>query len=226
VALALGWLGHLAERTRAAIAIVDGTNKAGAIGTLRGMAAHGDSIQKEYECDTVLHIERKRDALGRGIGPARVYVGKQRHGVETPAPFVFSIIPHGDGVRALWLDETDIDLTVPSRPLTGDERVLHVLPANGDPRPLKELPDAAHLSLGSVKNALTKLRDEGLVESPQRGYWRRLVGSSPSSPTPYDDDDEHANGAERSSLSSSLLRECDDDDYRVAGSGVPEEGVL
>ena len=95
VAHALGWLGHLAERVRCAIVVVDGDNKAGALGHLRGMAAHADSVQKEYEADTVLHVERKRDDLGRGVGPARVYVGKLRYGGpgEAPAPFVVDLVP-------------------------------------------------------------------------------------------------------------------------------------
>src|SRR5206468_2466085 len=55
VAGALGWIGHLAERLHMAMVIVDATNKGGAVGHLRGMAAHGDSVQKAYEADTVLH---------------------------------------------------------------------------------------------------------------------------------------------------------------------------
>src|SRR5262249_19979637 len=89
VALALGWLGHLAERVGCAIVVVDATNKAGATGHLRGMAAHADSLEKEYQCDTILHVERSRDPVGRGTGPARVFLGKQRHGTTAAAPFVF-----------------------------------------------------------------------------------------------------------------------------------------
>jgi hypothetical protein len=95
VAQALGWLEHLAERVRCAVCVVDGDNKAGALGAVRGMAAHADSVQKAYEADRILHVERKRDDLGRGIGPARVYLGKLRHGGsgEAPAPFVVDLVP-------------------------------------------------------------------------------------------------------------------------------------
>lgn len=182
VALALGWLGHLAERTRCAIVLVDGTNKAGAVGHVRGMAAHGDSIQKEYEADTVLHIERKRDALGRGVGPARLYIGKQRHGLETPPPFSFNAIGHGEGVRLLWLDETGIEDSG-ERPVSGRDRVLNAFPASGETRSPEELAKAADLTVGSTKNVLTALKREGLIETPRHGHWRRVTDDVASSPT-------------------------------------------
>jgi hypothetical protein len=94
VAHALGWLGHLAERVRCAIVVIDADNKGGALGKLRGMEALGDSGQKSYEADAVLHLERRRDPLGRGVGPARVFVGKLRYhgGAEAPAPFVIDLV--------------------------------------------------------------------------------------------------------------------------------------
>src|SRR5262249_23393553 len=46
---ALGWLGVLAEESGTAIILLDQVNKAGGTGLVRGMAAHADSLQKEYE---------------------------------------------------------------------------------------------------------------------------------------------------------------------------------
>lgn len=137
VAFALGWLGHLAERVRCAIVVIDGDNKGGALGKLRGMEAHADSVQKEYEADTVLHVERDRDPLGRGVGPARVYPGKLRYqgGPEAPPPFVVDLVPTrlgGEKVTShfpIGDDDFDDFLPAPSeRPL--DKRTAE--PAEGE----------------------------------------------------------------------------------------------
>lgn len=213
VALALGWLGHLAERQVCAVVVVDATNKAGAVGTLRGMAAHGDSIQKAFEADTILHVERKRDKVGRGTGPARVYIGKQRYASEAVAPFVFDLVASSssrlslsddddddrapEGVRALWLDQTTLDAEALAPAVKATVRVMRVLPTGGT-LAVAELAKATGLTLGSVKNALTQLKDTGQADNPERGRWCRAQSSSSSSPIPRDDDDdEHRQEPER-----------------------------
>ena len=222
VALALGWLGHLAERLQLAVVIVDATNKAGATGHVRGMAAQADSLQKAYEADTILHIERKRDNVGRGVGPARAYLGKERYGTTTPPPFVFDVVPvapsssslsspsvsdndddpskgHVAGpVRVLWLDEAHVEADVPAPPHNAPERVLRALPADGSTCSIDVLAKAAGLAPGSAKNALTQLKAEGKAENPGRGQWRLSPPSSSSSspsPTHHDDDDDPPSAA-------------------------------
>lgn len=199
VAMALGWLGHLAERVPCAVVVVDATNKAGAVGQLRGMAAHGDSVQKAFEADTILHVERKRDKVGRGTGPARVYVGKQRYAAESAVPFVFDLVPSSSsssffllsddddddrptpGVRALWLDQTTLE-EEPLEPVArATERLLRALPADGSLRSVDDLAKTTALSKGSVKNALTQLKENGQADNPARGQWCRAQSSSSSS---------------------------------------------
>jgi RecA-family ATPase len=70
IAAALNWLGRAAEEVGCAAIITDQVNKVGALGGARGLAAHSDSLQKAYEADAILHIERDRDPVGRGGGPA------------------------------------------------------------------------------------------------------------------------------------------------------------
>lgn len=212
VAGALGWIGSLAERVNCAVVVVDGTNKVGALGRARGAEAHADSVQKQYEADTILHVERKRDELGRGVGPARVYFSKQRYGTkEAPRPFIFDLIPDGPadawkgGVRVLWTDETTIDQDVATSPKNAVERVYDGLPDVGT-RSIKELKLATGLVEGSVKNALRQLRDAGRAEAPERGKWRRRAKSSSSPPLGGDDDDYFAADAEAEAAVAPAMR--------------------
>jgi len=215
VAYALGWLGALANRVNCTIAVVDATNKGGIVGRLRGAEAHGDSGQKTYEADTILHLERKRNELGRGTGPTRAYLGKQRYGDgqgdAAPPPFVFDVLPFKggapfssfssplggdendekpkpDGVRVLWLDETTVEQDAPPATRTGADRVYDAL-REGETRSITDLAAAAGLTYGSTANVLGRLLDEGRAEAPERGQWRRRSAEESAPPPRRDDDD-------------------------------------
>lgn len=169
---ALGWLGQLAEETHAAIVVVDGTNKAGGLGHVRGMAAHADSLQKEFEADCVLHVERERDPVGRGVGPARVYVGKRRHG-EPGAPFQFAVEPCGEGAAVRWCGGAEVGGAAPS----AEAQVLAAL-RERSPQRAEELAAATGLAAKTVANALSALKRRGLVVQPQYGAWALPPGDA------------------------------------------------
>jgi hypothetical protein len=140
VAAALGWLGQLAEREDFACVMIDQANKPGGLGLVRGMAAHADSLQKEYEADAVLHIERDRDAVGHGIGPARLYVGKRRVG-EAGEPFSYEVRPRGDGVEVAWVEEIGVERNrSTARPETAGDKVYDALRAAEGPLSPATLP--------------------------------------------------------------------------------------
>jgi hypothetical protein len=170
MASALGWLGSLAEDSNAAIVIVDQTNKAGAAGYLRGQAAHADSLQKEFEADTVLHFERDRDPLGRGTGPARVYVGKMREGTAGP-PFTFALVDQDQGgVRLLHQGETSIERS-PAAP-SAREKVRRALTDAVEPLSPPQLAAATGLRVGTVGNQLSVLKARGEAEQVSHGRWQ------------------------------------------------------
>lgn len=186
VSRALQWLGSLAERLNEAIVIVDGTNKLGALGRSRGMEAHADSVQKEYEADTILHVERKRDEVGRGTGPSRVYVGKRRHGEAGP-PFVFDVQRiDNDRSKALCLGDTSIERDAPVRP-SSRTVVLESLPPDGTDVARKDIVVKTGLSDATVSRTLTELHIDGLVEQGRTyGTWRRRGELSQPSQLSYE----------------------------------------
>jgi hypothetical protein len=189
-ARALGWVGQLAEQEGPAIVVVDGTNKHGGIGLVRGMAAHSDSLQKEYEADCVLHLERDRDAVGRGTGPARLYVGKRRAGTAGE-PFSFDVVPHHPaGARVVWQESVPLDRRAGAAAVTSADRVAAALEAATAPVDLQTLADRTGLALGTVKNVLPVLRATGRAERAARGLWGKSSSSFPYS----DDDDDFAGG--------------------------------
>src|SRR5205823_6396840 len=144
-----------------AIVLVDGTNKPGGTGVTRGMAAHADSLQKEYEADAVLHVERDQDALGHGVGPARLYIGKRRTG--TPGdPFSYEVIPaHPAGVLVRWVETVSIERSRAPQGPTAPARVIAVLQRSPMPLTPEAIAQAAGLGLGTVKNTLTALKGQG-----------------------------------------------------------------
>jgi hypothetical protein len=169
IARALGWLGVLAEETGAAIILLDQVNKAGGTGKVRGMAAHADSLQKEYEADAVLHVERDRDAVGHGVGPARVYVGKLREG-DAGTPFTFSVVPvDGGGVQLRYDGETEVERA--ETPPTARAKVVHALGAASAPARPAALAHATGLSVGTVSNTLTDLKATGEARQVGYGQW-------------------------------------------------------
>jgi hypothetical protein len=187
VAQGLGWLGHLAEQSGAAVVMVDGTNKPGGLGYQRGMSAHADSLQKEYEADCVLHIERNRDAVGLGVGPARLYVGKRRAGEKGP-PFRFDVeeLPSG-GVRLVYLGETTVERST-EQPATAADKVLAAAHNATSPMSPQALAGVTGLDVGTVKNTLTALKAQGLMRNVDRGQW--IVSSSSSQDYRGNDDDD------------------------------------
>jgi hypothetical protein len=182
VSRALQWLGNVADRLNLTVAIVDGDNKLGSLGQLRGMAAHADSIQKEYEADAILHVERKRDEVGRGSGPASVYVGKRRQG-ESGAPFQFDVIRVDDSsAKVLWLDETTVERNPPPRP-SGRDRVLMAAPYTHEGKSRHDIATEAKVAPSTASGLLKALEGDGLVEQAEQfGNWRRPQPSEPSDP--------------------------------------------
>ncbi len=185
--LALGWLGTLAEQHNVSVVIVDQLNKPGINGVVRGAAAHADSAQKEYEADSILHIERDRDELGKGTGPARVYVGKLREGTDGP-PFTFDVVDqdHG-GVQVLYGGETTVERSGRPKPLNAQEKAHRALLDAAAPLTPQEVADKAGLELNTARNALTALRAAGKAEKAGHGLWQS--SSSSSSLSVSDDDD-------------------------------------
>jgi hypothetical protein len=159
------------------------------------MAAHADSLQKEYEADAVLHIERDRDQLGKGIGPARIYVGKLRAGEPGP-PFCFDVEDQElGGVKLVYLGETTTERSEPQRPSPARDRILAVLPISGSIS-VPDLVAATGLSDGTVRNALTVLNREGRARAISRGHWQNWQRLSSSSFTDRtSDNDDNAEGA-------------------------------
>lgn len=198
IADALGWLGRLAEEAGFAAVMIDQVNKAGATGLVRGTAAHADSLQKEYEADAILHVERGRDEVGRGIGPAQVYVGKRRAGDAGPA-FSFEIQEIGDGVAPIWVEEIGVGRSAP-RPRSSEDRVLAVLRAD-EPLSIQAIAKlvsqdgGSPVTDGTVKNNLTALKQQGRAQQQGRGLWQR--SSSSSSFLRGGDDDDDREGAGR-----------------------------
>jgi hypothetical protein len=186
IAEQLGWLGRLAERGPAVV-LIDQLNKPGASGAIRGAAAHADSSQKEYEADAVLHVERNRNEVGKGVGPARVYPGKRRAGEDGP-PFVFDVVAAGAGAAPIWTGTTTIERDQANPPTVADQ-VLRVLALSRDPKTPSEIVQEIGMGMGSVKNALTQLKQEGRAAQSKRGSWV-FRASSPSSPSADDEDDE------------------------------------
>ncbi len=185
---ALGWLGTLAEQASTTIIVVDQLNKPGIRGAVRGAEAHADSAQKEYEADAVLHIERDRDPVGRGTGPARVYVGKFRSGEPGP-PFAFEVRDQeAGGVRLVYLGETTVER--PQQPQLGNARdkVLNALPIAGA-KSLETLARETQLEIGTVKNQLAALKRDGRALNVERGQWRKIV-IIVTDPKASDDDDD------------------------------------
>jgi hypothetical protein len=170
IAEALGWLGILAERSRCTVLMIDAVNKLGGLGRVRGMASHADSLQKAFEADCVLHVERSRDPLGRGVGPGRLFVGKRRHG-EAGAPFRFELLPVGGGVTPLWQAEIGVEQPAPASE-TADDRVRLALLAAIEPQAPEALAARTGLVVGTVKNALSRLKRQGQIEQAGRGLWR------------------------------------------------------
>jgi hypothetical protein len=173
-AAALGWLGNLADSARCAVAIVDQTTKAGGAGLTRGMAAHADSLQKEYEADAVLHVERGRDAVGHGVGPARLYVGKRRAGDSGP-PFRFEVLPHQPaGVLVHWQGvETVERANGPAAP-TAAARVLTALQAAAEPLSPATLAVQTGIAEKTVRNTLSRLKAAGQAEQAHYGGWQAV----------------------------------------------------
>jgi hypothetical protein len=171
---ALGWLGTLAEQAKATIVLVDQLNKAGATGAVRGMAAHADSAQKEYEADAVLHIERDRDPVGRGTGPARLFVGKLRAGEAGP-PFAFDVQDQAaGGVKLVYLGETQLDRPEPPQRTSAREKVLAALPTAGA-KSIEAIASETGLAIPTVKNELAALKEAGRAINVERGRWRKIV---------------------------------------------------
>jgi len=186
---ALGWLGVLAENACATIIIIDQQNKPGALGLTRGMQAHADSAQKEYECDAVLHIERDRDAVGRGTGPARVYVGKFRSAGESGPPFTFEVKdqPTG-GVRVEYIGTTTLEHGA-RQAETAREKVFAALPLMSTVT-TAQIVASTGLNDGTVSNELSALKRDGAAENPVRGQWRRR-SSANSEEIEIEEDDHH-----------------------------------
>lgn len=183
IARALGWLGVLADDTGAAIVLLDQVNKAGGTGLVRGMAAHADSLQKEYEADAVLHIERDRDPVGRGTGPARVYVGKLREGDAGP-PFAFDVATaEGAGVHLVYQGETTVERAAPL-PQTARDKVRTAIRGAAGPQSALALANATGLSVGTVSNTLSAMKADGEAHQPAYGRWQL----SSLSPTLRDDE--------------------------------------
>jgi len=199
VAEALGWLGKLAEEWNVAVVLIDQVKKGGATGVSRGTAAHADSLQKEYEADAVLHVERDRDEVGRGIGAARVYVGKRRAGDSGPS-FSFEVRDVNGGAAPIWIEEIAVASSAP-KPKPSNERVWAALDAAmaSTPDEVRERVNkdgGATLGVGTVKNALSNLGKEGRAENAGRGQWRRLSSSSSSVVGDDDGDDGATNVAD------------------------------
>lgn len=186
VARALGWLGHLAEQHGVAVVLVDQTNKAGGTGLVRGMAAHADSLQKEFEADAVLHLERDRDEVGRGIGPARLYTGKRRAG-ESGEPFSFEVQDMHNGVAPTWLENIPLERPTASREPAAT-RVMRALKETKEPVNAETIASHTGLGVGTVQNQLTALKRSNLAEQAHHGYWQPKSSSS-LGPSDSDDDD-------------------------------------
>jgi len=181
-------LGSLAERYACAVVIVDQLNKAGGLGLTRGMQAHSDSLQKEYDADTVLHVERDRDEVGRGVGPARLYVGKSRYG-QAGEPFVFELVNcENGGVKVVYAGETTVARREAPKPARAKEKVINALSPTEAQTP-EQIASITNLVVGTVKNKLTELQGEGRAVNVERGRWRRSSSSSLTLSV-NDDDDE------------------------------------
>jgi DNA-binding transcriptional ArsR family regulator len=233
VSRALQWLGTVAERLRITVAVVDGDNKPGALGRVRGMEAHADSIQKEYEADAVLHVERRRDEVGRGTGAASVYVGKRRQGDAGP-PFLFDVQrqdDHGERVRAVWLDETSIARSSQPPP-SNRAHVLDAMP-QAAPTTVSAIVERTGLAESTVSGHLRALEHDGLIHRPRWGAWQRGPGANAEDAIPYRDvansafatDAENAELATSANSASGRLANAEDaESYRdVANSAFASE---
>jgi hypothetical protein len=168
IARAFGWLGQMADESGAAICMIDQTNKAGGTGLSRGMAAHADSLQKEYEADCVLHVERGRDAVGRGTGPASLYVGKRRAGQAGP-PIRFEVQEAGDGALVVYVGEAEPPES--RAPETAADRIMAALRAAGEPLKAEVISERTSLPITTTRNTLSALKKAGQVITPQYGFW-------------------------------------------------------
>jgi hypothetical protein len=190
---ALGWLGTLAERSGAAIIMVDGANKPGALGNVHGMASLPDSAQKGFVVDTVLSLERKRDKHGLAHGPTTVHVSKARSGIAGPG-FRFDVLSTGskpDAACLQYLGEwvTDADDGTAPQVYSARDLVLAALPSSEEAGVTiadlvaQTVRGDGTLSTGTVRNALTNLKRGGLAEQARYGHWRKVSSVSP----PVDD---------------------------------------
>jgi hypothetical protein len=120
----------------------------------------------------VLHLERDRDPVGRGVGAARGRRQAPRGGGGPP--FAFEVVDTPDGVRVKYRSETPLERPQPPR---AEARVLEALRARPEPAALDALMAATGLERGTVKNALTALRQQGLARPVARGRWEATSSS-------------------------------------------------